>query len=112
MGVGAGNEESWQGYGGSVIAFSAVALLLSYGIFRLQGSLPFNPQHLPGVGPALSWNTAVSFVTNTNWQADSGDTTIADLSQIGALAVQTFPSTAVVAPLPVAPPTASSPRPP
>src|SRR5258708_40098763 len=55
MGVDPANEQSWQRYGGSVIAFSAVALLLSYGIFRLQGSLPFNPQHLPGVGP-----TAVS----------------------------------------------------
>src|SRR5258707_13367948 len=72
MGVDRANEQSWQRYGGSVIAFSAVALLLSYGIFRLQGSLPFNPQHLPGVGPALSWNTAVSFLTNPNRQAYSG----------------------------------------
>src|SRR5260370_17773394 len=91
MGVGAGNEESWQGYGGSVIAFSAVALLLSYGIFRLQGSLPFNPQHLPGAGPALSWNTAVSFVTNTNWQAYPGDTTMPYLSPNGALPVPYLP---------------------
>src|SRR5260221_4147640 len=95
MGVDPANEQSWQRYGGSVIAFSAVALLLSYGIFRLQGSLPFNPQHLPGVGPALSWNTAVSFVTNTNWQAYSGETTMSYLSQMGALAVQNFLSAAV-----------------
>src|SRR5260370_5550486 len=95
MGVDPVNEQSWQRYGGSVIAFSAVALRLSSGIFRLQGSLPFNPQHLPGVGPALSWNTAVSFVTNTNWQAYSGETTMSYLAQMGALAVQNFLSAAV-----------------
>jgi K+-transporting ATPase ATPase A chain len=72
-----------------------VAILVTYGIFRLQGSLPFNPQHLPGVTPALSWNTAVSFVTNTNWQAYSGETTMSYLSQMGALAVQNFLSAAV-----------------
>jgi K+-transporting ATPase ATPase A chain len=57
--------------------------------------LPFNPQHLPGVTPALAWNTAVSFVTNTNWQAYSGETTMSYLSQMGALAVQNFVSAAV-----------------
>ena len=88
-------EQSWQRYSASVIVFSGVALLVTYGIFRLQGSLPFNPQHLPGVTPALSWNTAVSFVTNTNWQAYSGETTMSYLSQMGALAVQNFLSAAV-----------------
>jgi potassium-transporting ATPase potassium-binding subunit len=94
-GVDPANEQSWQRYSVSVVMFSAVALLLSYGIFRLQGHLPFNPQHLPGVAPALSWNTAVSFVTNTNWQAYSGETTMSYLSQMGALAVQNFLSAAV-----------------
>ncbi len=94
-GVDPANEQSWQRYGISVTAFSAVALLVSYGIFRLQGHLPFNPQHLPGVPPALSWNTAVSFVTNTNWQAYSGESTMSYLSQMGALAVQNFLSAAV-----------------
>jgi K+-transporting ATPase ATPase A chain len=94
-GVDPTNEQSWRRYGISVTAFSAVALLVSYGIFRLQGHLPFNPQHLPGVTPALSWNTAVSFVTNTNWQAYSGETTMSYLSQMGALAVQNFVSAAV-----------------
>ena len=93
-GVNPENEQSWQRYGASVIVFSAVALLVSYGFFRLQGHLPLNPQHLPGVGPALSWNTAVSFVTNTNWQAYSGETTMSYLSQMGALAVQNFLSAA------------------
>jgi K+-transporting ATPase ATPase A chain len=95
IGVDPENEQSWQRYGASVIVFSAVALLISYGIFRLQGHLPLNPQHLPDVGPALSWNTAVSFVTNTNWQAYSGETTMSYLSQMGALAVQNFLSAAV-----------------
>jgi K+-transporting ATPase ATPase A chain len=95
LGVDPDKEQSWQRYGMSVIIFSAVALLLSYGIFRLQGHLPFNPQHLHGVGPALSWNTAVSFVTNTNWQAYSGESTMSYLSQMGALAVQNFLSAAV-----------------
>jgi potassium-transporting ATPase potassium-binding subunit len=89
------NEQSWQRYGISLICFSAVALLVSYGIFRFQGVLPFNPQHLPNVTPALAWNTAVSFVTNTNWQAYSGETTMSYLSQMGALAVQNFLSAAV-----------------
>ena len=80
-GVDPTSEQSWQSYGISVIAFSSVAILLSYAIFRLQGHLPFNPQHLPDVTPALSWNTAVSFVTNTNWQAYSGETTMSYLSQ-------------------------------
>jgi K+-transporting ATPase ATPase A chain len=88
-------EQSWQRYGASVVVFSGVALLVTYGIFRLQGALPFNPQHLPGVTPALSWNTAVSFVTNTNWQAYAGESTMSYLSQMGALAVQNFLSAAV-----------------
>jgi K+-transporting ATPase ATPase A chain len=88
-------EQSWQRYSVSVIAFSGVALAVTYAIFRLQGILPFNPQHLPGVTPALAWNTAVSFVTNTNWQAYSGETTMSYFSQMGALAVQNFVSAAV-----------------
>ena len=80
---------------GTVIAFSAVALLISYGIFRLQKYLPFNPEHLPGVESDTAWNTAVSFVTNTNWQSYAGETTMSHLSQMGALAVQNFLSAAV-----------------
>jgi K+-transporting ATPase ATPase A chain len=88
-------EQSWQRYAVSVISFSGVALLIGYLIFRLQGVLPFNPQHLKGVSPALAWNTIVSFVTNTNWQAYSGETTMSYLSQMGDLAVQNFLSAAV-----------------
>jgi K+-transporting ATPase ATPase A chain len=95
IGVDADSEQSWQRYGASMIVFSGTAILVSYAIFRLQGHLPLNPQHLPGVTPALSWNTAVSFVTNTNWQSYSGETTMSYLSQMGALAVQNFLSAAV-----------------
>jgi potassium-transporting ATPase potassium-binding subunit len=94
MGVDPDTEQSWQRYAVSVIMFSAVAILISYLFFRLQGHLPLNPQHLSAVAPALSWNTAVSFVTNTNWQAYSGETTMSYLSQMGALAVQNFASAA------------------
>jgi potassium-transporting ATPase potassium-binding subunit len=95
IGVDPESEQSWQRYATSLIVFSAVALLVTYLIFRLQGVLPFNPQHLPGVSPALAWNTSVSFVTNTNWQAYSGETTMSYLSQMGSLAVQNFASAAV-----------------
>ncbi|MCL4422100.1 MAG: potassium-transporting ATPase subunit KdpA [Actinobacteria bacterium] len=88
-------EQSWQRYGGALIVFSGVAILVTYGMLRLQGSLPLNPQHLPGVTPALSFNTAVSFVTNTNWQNYAGGSTMSYLSQMGALAVQNFVSAAV-----------------
>jgi potassium-transporting ATPase potassium-binding subunit len=94
LGVDPDAEQSWQRYGVSLIVFSAVALAVTYAIFRLQGFLPFNPQHLPGVTPALAWNTSVSFVTNTNWQAYAGETTMSYLSQMGALAVQNFVSAA------------------
>jgi potassium-transporting ATPase potassium-binding subunit len=95
IGVDQKSEQTWKRYATSMIVFSGVAILVCYGFFRLQGSLPFNPQHLPGVTPALAWNTAVSFVTNTNWQAYSGETTMSYLSQMGALAVQNFLSAAV-----------------
>jgi potassium-transporting ATPase potassium-binding subunit len=95
IGVRSDSEQTWKRYSISMITFSGVALLVTYGIFRLQGSLPFNPQHLPGVTPALAWNTSVSFVTNTNWQAYAGESTMSYLSQMGALAVQNFLSAAV-----------------
>ena len=71
IGVDPEGEQTWQRYGASLIIFSAVALGVTYAMFRLQEYLPFNPQHLSAVTPALAWNTSVSFVTNTNWQAYS-----------------------------------------
>ena len=59
-----------------MLLFSAVGLVLLYGMQRLQGALPFNPQGFGGVSPDLAFNTAVSFTTNTNWQAYSGESTM------------------------------------
>jgi len=62
-------EMRWTEYLVSMLMFSAVTALLTYFVERLQLHLPWNPQHLPGVAPDLAWNTAISFTTNTNWQA-------------------------------------------
>jgi K+-transporting ATPase ATPase A chain len=75
-----------------LLAFSAVSVLFVYGFERLQAHLPLNPDHLHAVRPDLAWNTAVSFVTNTNWQ--SGESTMSHLTQMGGLAVQNFVSAA------------------
>jgi len=88
-------EQSWTRYAGSLIVFSGVSILFTYTIIRIQGSLPLNPQHLGAVAPALSWNTATSFVTNTNWQNYDGESTMSYFSQMGALTVQQFVSAAV-----------------
>ena len=79
----------------SLVIFSGVSILVTYLLIRIQGSLPLNPQHLGACSPALSWNTAVSFVTNTNWQNYLGETTMSYFSQMAALTVQQFVSAAV-----------------
>jgi K+-transporting ATPase ATPase A chain len=88
-------EQTWKRYAGAMIIFSFVSLVFTYVILRIQGSLPLNPQHLGAVGPALSFNTASSFITNTNWQNYGGETTMSYFSQMGALTVQQFVSAAV-----------------
>ncbi|MHB8325245.1 MAG: potassium-transporting ATPase subunit KdpA [Candidatus Dormibacteria bacterium] len=95
LGIDPGQEQSWQQYAVSLVLFSGVSLLAAYLVLRLQGVLPLNPQHLGPVPPALSWNTAVSFMTNTNWQNYAGETTLSYLSQMVALQVQQFTSAAV-----------------
>ncbi len=95
IGTAPDREQTWKRYATSLLVFSAVFLLLDYLIFRIQGSLPLDPQHLGAVPPALSWNTAVSFLTNTNWQNYAGETTMSYFSQMGALMVQQFVSAAV-----------------
>ena len=95
LGTGPEQEQSWKRYAGSMVIFSAVSIGLTYLIIRIQGSLPLNPQHMAAVKPALSFNTASSFVTNTNWQNYGGETTMSYFSQIGALTVQQFVSPAV-----------------
>lgn len=94
-GVDAGSEQRWTGYAMSLLAFSAVSLAVLYGILRLQGVLPFNPTHVPGVDPALAFNIATSFVTNTNWQNYGGEATLSHLSQMVGLTVQNFVSAGV-----------------
>src|SRR6202034_848601 len=95
LGTSPEQEQTWKRYAGSLIIFSGVSILFTYVIIRLQGSLPLNPEHLGAVGPGLSFNTAASFVTNTNWQNYGGETTMSYFSQIGALTVQQFVSPAV-----------------
>ncbi|WLD14624.1 potassium-transporting ATPase subunit KdpA [Planctellipticum variicoloris] len=87
-------EMTWRQYAIAVLLFNALGALAVYGLQRAQGWLPLNPQHLPGVAPDLAFNTAVSFATNTNWQAYSGESTLSDLSQMLGLAVQNFLSAA------------------
>jgi potassium-transporting ATPase potassium-binding subunit len=95
LGTSPDNEQTWKRYAGSLIVFSAFSMGVTYLILRIQGSLPLNPQHLGAVPPALSFNTAASFMTNTNWQNYGGETTMSYFSQIGALSFQQFLSPAV-----------------
>jgi len=88
------NEQGWREYSFAVLAFSAVGLLVTYAIERLQHVLPLNPQNLPAVEPALAFNTAVSFTTNTNWQSYAGETTMSYLTQMAGLAWHNFTSAA------------------
>lgn len=89
-------EQTWGAYARSVLAFSAISILFLFILQLVQGKLPL---HLNDPGtpmtPALAWNTAVSFVTNTNWQAYSGESTQGHLVQMAGLAVQNFVSAAV-----------------
>ena len=77
-----------------MIAFNAAGFVVLYALMRLQGFLPLNPQHFPAVPPDMAFNTAVSFITNTNWQAYGGETTMSYLTQMLGLAVQNFVSAA------------------
>ena len=95
LGTSPEQEQTWTRYAGAMVIFSAVSIAVTYLIIRLQGSLPLNPQHFGAVGQALSFNTASSFVTNTNWQNYGGETTMSYFSQIGALTVQQFVTPAV-----------------
>jgi len=94
-GVDETHEMPWTEYATSMLLFSAVSMLVLYLIQRIQGILPFNPQHLGGVAPEhLAFNTAASFTTNTNWQAYSGETTMSYFTQMAGLAFHNFASAA------------------
>ena len=88
-------EQTWTRYAGSALAFSVVSLLFTYLILRVQQWLPLNPQGLGNVAADLGWNTAVSFTTNTNWQAYTPETTMSYLTQMIALATHNFFSAAL-----------------
>jgi potassium-transporting ATPase potassium-binding subunit len=88
-------EQSWQRYAGSLVVFSGVVVLVTYLFLVLQGHLPLNPTHLAGVTPALAFNTAISFLTNTNWQNYAGENTMSYTSQLMGLEFQQFVSAAV-----------------
>ena len=94
LGVDPAAEQTWATYARSLLAFSAVSLLFLYALLRLQDKLWDNPEMSP-VTSHVAWNTAVSFVTNTNWQAYSGESTMTYLSQMAGLAVQNFVSAGV-----------------
>jgi K+-transporting ATPase ATPase A chain len=87
-------EQGWVGYAVAVMVFNLAGLLFLFAILKLQGFLPLNPQGFGGVDTLLAFNTAVSFVTNTNWQNYGGETTLSHLSQMLGLTVQNFLSAA------------------
>jgi K+-transporting ATPase ATPase A chain len=87
-------EQDWKGYAASLVMFSLVATLALFALMQLQHLLPLNPQGFGPVAPNVAMNTALSFVTNTNWQAYSGESTMSHLTQMAGLTVQNFLSAA------------------
>ena len=93
-GVRPDDEMDWKSYGAAMLLFNAAGFLFLYCLQRLQGLLPLNPANLGAVPPDLAFNTAASFVTNTNWQTYGGETTLSYLTQMLGLTVQNFVSAA------------------
>jgi K+-transporting ATPase ATPase A chain len=89
-----GEQMGWRRYAAAVLTFNAAGLLLVYALERLQAKLPLDPAGLAGVEPLVAWNTAVSFASNTNWQAYGGESTMSHLVQMAGLTVQNFLSAA------------------
>jgi K+-transporting ATPase ATPase A chain len=101
-GVDPRREQRWTIYAYSLLAFSFVSVLVLYAQLRLQGHLPFNPDAMKAMPAALSFNTAVSFLTNTNWQNYAGESTVSHLTQMAGLAVHNFVSAAAGAAVAIA----------
>jgi len=93
-GVDREKEQTWRQYAAALLAFSALSMLVTYLLLRLQHLLPLNPQGLGPIGPELAFDTAASFTTNTNWQSYGGESTMSYLSQMAALAWHNFTSAA------------------
>ena len=94
-GVNAKDEMNWRQYAFAMLGFSAVTMVLTYAIERMQAALPWNPQHLPNVATDLAFNTAASFTTNTNWQFYTPEATMSYLTEMAGLATHNFFSAAV-----------------
>jgi K+-transporting ATPase ATPase A chain len=94
LGIRADEEMTWKIYAIAMLLFNGLGLLAVYALQRLQGVLPLNPQGFGAVTPDSSWNTAVSFATNTNWQGYGGETTMSYLTQMLGMTVQNFVSAA------------------
>jgi K+-transporting ATPase ATPase A chain len=94
LGTKTDEEMNWKKYTIAVLLFALLGVVTLYLIELLQGVLPFNPQHLPGVSPALAFNTSISFNTNTNWQNYGGETTMTYFTQMVGLTVHNFLSAA------------------
>jgi K+-transporting ATPase ATPase A chain len=90
-----GSSMTWRVYASAVLVFGLLSTLLLYLILRLQGVLPLNPSHAPGMSPLLSFNTAISFITGTNWQAYEGETQASYLADMAGLVVAQFTAAAV-----------------
>jgi K+-transporting ATPase ATPase A chain len=93
-GIDPAKGQGWLSYTAAVLAFNAAGFALLYVILRAQGLLPLNPLHFAGMSPHLALNTAMSFVTNTNWQSYAGESTLSNLAQMTGLTVQNFASAA------------------
>ena len=93
-GVNPSDNQSWWAYSGGMLIFHLFGFIVLYGLQRLQGVLPFNPQGMGAVAPDLAANTAMSFATNTNWQNYGGESTMSYLTQMAGLTVQNFTSAA------------------
>ncbi len=93
--VNARSEMNWRQYSFAMLGFSAVSLILTYAIQRLQSLLPLNPQGLAAVSPDLAWNTAASFTTNTNWQSYTPESTMSYFTEMAGLATHNFWSAAI-----------------
>lgn len=93
-GVDEKKEQDWKSYGAAMLLFSLAGFVTLYILQRVQSFLPFNPQGMSDVAPDLAFNTSISFVTNTNWQAYGGETTMSYLVQMAGLTVHNFLSAA------------------
>ena len=94
MGIKPEEEMDWKAYTLALLVFSSICFLVLYLLLRLQGLLPLNPQNFGATSPSLAFNTAISFITNTNWQNYGGETTLSYLTQMVGLTVQNFVSAA------------------